>query len=316
MFGGIVHTKNYDGWRVSWESLGEYRFWCSQVHPSNSRLAAIVMLNPGNLSGDGANLSRDTTLRVLRELFLGTRYNPFVINLFNLATPKSQVLFEHWEERDNPAFKYTLLPKDELAAVMYAYGDYENRDRHSTDIKDRISEVRDFLSGVPEIIVPRNKSGTPKHPLPIQTQKLKDDFQQAIIEHASANLALNADGYAMLNKTISGDHITDSIQDEYLSKLPISPKTVDEAVDRLISGINLRSRVMIANMSLDQLMDLHFDLFAYLNAPDFWTENKELIESCSALSKEPVLNGDDVAAVIIGVLWKRIREGHKLKEVK
>jgi hypothetical protein len=52
MFGGTVHKMNCDGWRVSWENLGEYRFWCSQEHPSNSRLAAIVMLNPGSLSGD------------------------------------------------------------------------------------------------------------------------------------------------------------------------------------------------------------------------------------------------------------------------
>ncbi len=129
-------------------------------------------------------------MRVLRELFLETRYNPFVINLFNLATPKPQVLFELWGQRDNPSFKYTLLPKEEFAAVMYAYGDYENWASYSIDIKDRISEVRDFLCGVPEIVVPRNKSGTPKHPLPVKLQGLKDVFRQAIIEHASANITL------------------------------------------------------------------------------------------------------------------------------
>ncbi len=57
-------------------------------------------------------------------------------------------------------------------------------------------------------------------------------------------------------KAQAGDHITDFSQEEYLSKLPVSPKTVDEVVDRLISGINLRSRVMVANMSLDQLIEL------------------------------------------------------------
>ena len=114
----------------------------------------------------------------------------------------------------------------------------------------------------------------------------------------------------------AGDHITDFNQDEYLSKLPISPKTVDEVVDRLISEMDLRSRVMIANMNLDQVMDLHSNLFVYLNKSfNLWPGNKELIESCNSLSKEPVLNGGDVAAVIIGVFWKRLQEEHKLRVV-
>jgi hypothetical protein len=160
------------------------------VHPSNPKLAAVVMLNPGSLSGNGENLNRDTTLRVLRELFLGTQYNPYVINLFNLATPKPQILFERWENREHPGFEYARLPKNQLVAVMYAYGDYENWDRYSTEIKNRISEAREFLSGIPEIVVPRNKSGTPKHPLPVQQQGLKGVFRQAIIEHAPVNTVL------------------------------------------------------------------------------------------------------------------------------
>ena len=149
------------------------------------------MLNPGSLSRNGENLSKDTTLRILRELFLGTKYNPYVINLFNLATPKPQVLFEHWESRDHPNFEYAKIPMDDMVAVMYAYGDYDNLDKYSKTIKERISEVREFLSCVPEIIVPRNKSGTPKqHPLPVQRQGLKAEFRDAIIQHAAANKAL------------------------------------------------------------------------------------------------------------------------------
>ena len=193
MFGGSIHSRDYDGWCVTWESLDDYRFWCSQTHPANQKYAAVVMLNPGSLFGNGENLSRDTTLRILRELFLGTQYNPYVINLFNLATPKPQILFERWEYRDHSGFDYTLLPKNEMAAVMYAYGDYENWDKYSTTIKERISKVRKFLSEIPEIVVPRNKSGTPKHPLPVQQQGLKGAFRQAIIEHASANKAIIAD---------------------------------------------------------------------------------------------------------------------------
>ena len=194
MFGGTTYSKDIDGWVVSWESLDCYRFWCKQEHPANSKVAAVVMLNPGNLSGDGKNLSRDTTLRVLRKIFEGTSYNPFVINLFNLATPKSREFFEAWNNRDHLAFNYSTLPIQEFTFVMYAYGDYENRKDYPLEIKERISEIRGFMNSVPEISVPRNKSGTPKHPLSVQRQCLKEKFRQAIISNAMSKSLNGASG--------------------------------------------------------------------------------------------------------------------------
>lgn len=185
MLGGVVHSKEYDGWHVTWESFEGYRFWCKQAHPSNQKLVLVVMLNPGSLSENGDNLSRDTTLRILRELFHGTQYNPYVVNLFNLATPKPQKLFERWQDRDHSEFSFLPLPNDHFAAVMYAYGNYENWGRFSEDIKGRIKEIRDILFDVPEILVPTNKTGTPKHPISIQRQRLKEVFRQAIINHSS-----------------------------------------------------------------------------------------------------------------------------------
>jgi hypothetical protein len=82
------------------------------------------MLNPGSLSGEGENLRRDTTLRVLRRLFEGTTYNPFVVNLFNLATPKPHILFENWARKDYQTFTYQSFALHQFSAVMYAYGDY------------------------------------------------------------------------------------------------------------------------------------------------------------------------------------------------
>lgn len=184
MFTGKIYSKDINGWRVSWESFDTYRFWCKQEHSSNSKTVAVVMLNPGSLSGDGANLNKDTTLRVLRDIFRGTSYNPYVVNLFNLDTPKPYLLFEKWEQRDCVGFKYSKLPLSDFSAVMYAYGDYENGVHYPLEIKKRIEEVRDFMSGVPEIIVPRNRSGTPKHPLSVQRQGLKEQFRQAIINHS------------------------------------------------------------------------------------------------------------------------------------
>jgi len=193
MFGGTTYERQIHDWLVSWESLGYYRFWCKQEHPENSRVVAVVMLNPGSLNANGEGLSRDTTLRVLREIFIGTSYNPFVINLFNFAAPKPAEFFKAWEHRDHPAFKFAKLQKDEFSAVMYAYGDYENGGNYHLEIKQRIAEIRCFMSEVPEINVPKNMSGTPKHPLPVQQQGLKETFRQAIITHASSHHTLKRD---------------------------------------------------------------------------------------------------------------------------
>lgn len=187
MFNGQICSSKYDGWIITWESLEGYRFWCRQEHPSHTKTVAVVMFNPGSLSGIGENLPKDTTLRVLRDIFYGTSYNPFIINLFNLAAPNTKDLFNRWEQRDHPNFNYSGLPLQDFSAVLYAYGDYESNRKYSDEIRDRIEEVRGIFANASEIIIPTklmNHTGTPKHPLSIQIQGLKDEYRQVIINHA------------------------------------------------------------------------------------------------------------------------------------
>ena len=104
---------------------------------------------------------------------------------------------------------------------------------------------------------------------------------------------------------------------DFLKKLPVPPKTVDEAVDSLISDLDLKSRMVIANMDLDELVNLHSNLFVYFkNAFSMWSGNTELIESCRSISRKPLENEDDATSVIMAVLWKKLRDTHLLKVVK
>jgi len=120
-----------------------------------------------------------------------------------------------------------------------------------------------------------------------------------------------------LVKAQPGSLLTDHDMDEYLEKLPVPPKTVDEAVDRLIEDLDLSDKVKIANMDLDDLVNLHSNLHLYFkNAFGVWSGNTELLESCSSISKEPIISEDDATVVIIGVLWKKLRESHTLRAVK
>jgi hypothetical protein len=115
----------------------------------------------------------------------------------------------------------------------------------------------------------------------------------------------------------AGSLITDHHIGDYLEKLPIPPKTVDEAVNRLISDLNLKDKVLIANMDLDELTNLHLSLHTYFkNAFGLWSGNTELMESCRSISKNPVNNEVDATAVITGVFWKKLNKEYKLRVVK
>ena len=120
-----------------------------------------------------------------------------------------------------------------------------------------------------------------------------------------------------LVKAQSDEHLTDYNMDEYLEKLPVPPKTVDEAVERLISDLDLKSRVKIASMDLDDLVNLYPNLVVYFkNAFGLWPGNTELLESCRSISKESVQNENDATVVIMAVLRKRLQETHKMRVVK
>jgi len=96
-----------------------------------------------------------------------------------------------------------------------------------------------------------------------------------------------------------------------------TPQTVDQAVTRLMSDLSLRDRARIAKLKDEQLVALYFSLGEYIrNAFGLWSGNKQLIESCRALSGIRDLREDDASAFIIKELLRRLRETHTLRVVK
>lgn len=187
LLAGKTFSKEIDGFVVTWESDGQYRHWCHQAQPGVSKDILIIMLNPGSLSSDGANLSKDTTLRVLRDAFRDTGANPFVINLFDFAAAKPNVFFENWDSRDNKRLVYPQLQKNRFVGVIYAYGDYEFNLDHGSEIKERIGLVRETFAGIREVELPKNVRGTPKHPLRWQTEKIMPQINQGITDFLRAS---------------------------------------------------------------------------------------------------------------------------------
>lgn len=144
------------------------------------------MFNSGSLSGNGANLKKDTTLRILRDVCRKAKVNSFIINLFDYASSSTKTLFDNWGNKDSATLifdKLNNIPNIPLKAYIRAYGDYENHGIQDTDIKDRADFIKhQIYYFLKEINLPKNKSGTPKHPIVWQRQKIKSDVTSLILK--------------------------------------------------------------------------------------------------------------------------------------
>jgi hypothetical protein len=97
----------------------------------------------------------------------------------------------------------------------------------------------------------------------------------------------------------------------------ILPKTVDEAVDRLIDEISLKDKTTIGNMTKDELVNLHNSLGEHIrNEFGLLSGNDDLMSSCCAIAKRDKIHEDTASTIIIEELWERLRETHKLRVVK
>ena len=115
----------------------------------------------------------------------------------------------------------------------------------------------------------------------------------------------------------AGSHITNFTQEEYLNKLRITPKTVNEAVDQIIKEMSLKDRVYMANIKKEELQLLNLSLSVYIRDKLIKMDvNRELLQSCIAVSGKDDLNEDNAALIIIEKLWEKLQETHRLKVVK
>ena len=95
------------------------------------------------------------------------------------------------------------------------------------------------------------------------------------------------------------------------------PRTVDQAVERLIRDLSLKDKTNIANMTENELMTLQFTLGSYIsNEFGVYTSNRDWRFSAKLVSGDVHLDPDYVPPLIIKELWKRLRGSHKLRVVK
>lgn len=184
IMGGNIYSATLDSWEISWESQKEYRHWCIQKKSNNNRTLLVIMFNPGSLSGDGRNLSGDTTLRILREVCGNAGFNQVILNLFDYANPQTAPLFSNWEKCDlNSNLIFEHLSEFKYDNYIMAYGSYQSDLLYEKDILERINLIQNMLKKDKEIELPRNQNGTPKHPTVWQRQKLKPDITRILSKY-------------------------------------------------------------------------------------------------------------------------------------
>jgi hypothetical protein len=95
------------------------------------------------------------------------------------------------------------------------------------------------------------------------------------------------------------------------------PKTVDQAVGRLISELSLKDKTTIANMAEIELSVLHTTTGEYVrNEFGIWSGNKDLMTSCCFFAKRDKVSENDASSIIIKELWKRLRKTHRIRVVE
>jgi Domain of unknown function (DUF6794) len=95
------------------------------------------------------------------------------------------------------------------------------------------------------------------------------------------------------------------------------PRSVDEAVNRLISELPLRYTAKIAKMNGRDLSALHATIGPHIREKyGLWTGNKSLMESCRMLSGQNEFHIDTASMMIIGAMWARLKRTHSLRAMK
>ena len=95
------------------------------------------------------------------------------------------------------------------------------------------------------------------------------------------------------------------------------PRTVEEAVDQLMSELPLKGKIKIASRKKEDLVYLHLSLGEYIRSKfELRSGNKELMESCCSVSGKREIHEDEASELIIKEFWKKLQETHVMRVVK
>ena len=100
-------------------------------------------------------------------------------------------------------------------------------------------------------------------------------------------------------------------------KTAIPPKTVDAAVDIIINEMHLKDRTLMANLRKEELAPLQLTLGLYIKKKlDIWSRDATLYHSCVVAAEKENLDKSNMPLVLIMLMWKKLKDTHRLRVVK
>ena len=132
----------------------------------------------------------------------------------------------------------------------------------------------------------------------------------ALLEHVVFLIRLKQENPVLFGTSASADA-------EASPTTTVLPKTVDEAVESVLSELTLEESAILANTSEENLSVLSQVLTLFIDTKlGDSTVNRSLFEDCRTRSGNPNLNEAEGSKVIIEAIWQKVRETHLLRVVK
>ena len=132
----------------------------------------------------------------------------------------------------------------------------------------------------------------------------------ALLEHVVFLIRLKQENPVLFGTSASPDA-------EASPTTTVLPKTVDEAVESVLSELTLEESAILANTSEENLSVLSQVLTLFIDTKlGDSTVNRSLFEDCRTRSGNPNLNEAEGSKVIIEAIWQKVRETHRLRVVK
>jgi hypothetical protein len=96
----------------------------------------------------------------------------------------------------------------------------------------------------------------------------------------------------------------------------VFPKTVDEALEKLLPVLTLKEKTIIVNMPEKDLFHLKTSLGFFIQSEYRLWGNDPLINACQKFASENNLPYDEPLMVIIWALWKKLQGVNLLRVIK
>jgi len=97
----------------------------------------------------------------------------------------------------------------------------------------------------------------------------------------------------------------------------VPPKTIEAAVDIIINEMHLKDRALMANLKKEELAPLQLTLGLYIQKKlDIWFQDTTLYQACVAAAEKENLDKSNLPMVLIKLMWKKLKDTHRLRVVK